>query len=157
MTTHYEALEVGQDATLVDIRKQFQTLSLLCHPDKYAGPDPAAAVEMFDKVAKAWSVLGNIDTRAAYDAELQAKGMTSAMPVQEEVDLDDMNENEDAATWSWDCRCGGQYIVSEKDLEAECEYYGCNSCTLCIRVLYEAAEESDADDVDDVGATSGNS
>lgn len=26
-----------------------------------------------------------------------------------------------------------------------------------IRVLYEAAEESDADDVDDVGATSGNS
>lgn len=52
-------------------------------------------------------------------------------PVQEEVDLDDMNENEDAATWSWDCRCGGQYIVSEKDLEAGCEYYGCNSCTLC--------------------------
>ena len=34
-----------------------------CHPDKYAGPDPAAAVEMFDKVAKAWSVLGNIDVR----------------------------------------------------------------------------------------------
>lgn len=31
MTTHYEALEVGQDATLVDIRKQFQTLSLLVH------------------------------------------------------------------------------------------------------------------------------
>ena len=29
MTTHYEALEVAQDAVLGDIRKQFQTLSLL--------------------------------------------------------------------------------------------------------------------------------
>ena len=74
------------------------------------------------------------------------------MPVQGEVDLDDMVEDENAGTWSWVCRCGGQYIVSEHDLEADCEYYGCNSCTLCIRVLYEAAEESDADADADGGA-----
>ena len=78
-----------------------------------------------------------------------------------------MAHDEKMETFSHDCRCGGQYKVclfactpcllcisvcicnvrvsctkiSNEELECGDEIVCCDSCSLCIRVLYEAVEE----------------
>ena len=35
-----------------------------------------------------------------------------------------------------DCRCGGQYAVTEDELRSGCDTVVCNQCSLSVRVLF---------------------
>lgn len=63
-----------------------------------------------------------------------------------EVDLDDMEYNEDEASFSLVCRCSGDYVITEDELEAGIDVVGCNNCSLRIRVLYDVVEDEEEDD-----------
>ncbi|KAL3697075.1 hypothetical protein R1sor_011151 [Riccia sorocarpa] len=54
--------EIGQ----LEVRKAYRTRALLCHPDKRRKDAAAAALE-FDKLQKAYEVLGDEKARKAYD------------------------------------------------------------------------------------------
>eukprot|EP00929_Paragymnodinium_shiwhaense_P110273 TRINITY_DN77142_c0_g1_i1.p1 TRINITY_DN77142_c0_g1~~TRINITY_DN77142_c0_g1_i1.p1 ORF type:complete len:272 (+),score=70.61 TRINITY_DN77142_c0_g1_i1:73-888(+) len=71
---HYELLGCSPDATAENIRRAYRKAALQCHPDKNPA-DREQAEEMFKKVAAAYQVLSNPETRAAYDrGDLDVEG-----------------------------------------------------------------------------------
>ena len=46
-------------------------------------------------------------------------------------------------SWTYDCRCGGKYVITERMMEAENHLVGCNSCSEAVWVGYEVADEDD--------------
>ena len=61
---HYEVLELSPNASIESIERMFRFLATKMHPD--AGGDK----EQFNELVKAFEVIRNPSTRAAYDAEL---------------------------------------------------------------------------------------
>ena len=61
----YDTLGVERTATQDEIKKAFRKLARAHHPD-VAGDDPMAA-ERFDRIRKAYDVLGDPEARARYD------------------------------------------------------------------------------------------
>ncbi len=61
----YDTLGVPRDATQDEIKKAFRKLARAHHPD-VAGDDPEAA-RQFDRIRKAYDVLGDPEARAKYD------------------------------------------------------------------------------------------
>lgn len=64
-----------------------------------------------------------------------------------EVDLDEMEYNEEDRSFSLVCRCSGDYVITEDELETNIDVVGCNNCSLRIRVLYDVVEEEDQDNL----------
>lgn len=64
----------------------------------------------------------------------------------ESVDLDDLNYDENSATWSRSCRCGNEkgFMFGESDLEEASEVgelvVGCSDCSLWLRVYFAVLE-----------------
>lgn len=46
-------------------------------------------------------------------------------------------------SFTWKCRCSGQYIITEHDLENGQNVVCCSMCTLCIKVLYAIEDEQE--------------
>ena len=61
---YYEVLEVPEDATSAEIKKQYRRLALQYHPDKSSAPEAEAR---FIEVTQAYEVLATPATRAEYD------------------------------------------------------------------------------------------
>ena len=62
--THYEVLELPENASAADIRRAYRRLVLLTHPDRT--PDPAAHARYL-AINTAYEVLSDPGRRAAYD------------------------------------------------------------------------------------------
>lgn len=69
MITHYEVLEVPEQATANDVRRAYRRLVLLTHPDRT--PDPAAH-QRYLAINRAYDVLSAPPKRQLYDAQLWA-------------------------------------------------------------------------------------
>jgi diphthamide biosynthesis protein 4 len=54
-----------------------------------------------------------------------------------------MEYDDEKMCYLWECRCSGDYIIAEEELEAGIEVVGCNNCSLKIRVLYDVVEDDD--------------
>lgn len=65
---HYEALEVGQNASSDEIKKAYRTLSLKYHPDRNTSPE---AIGKFQKINDAHANLSDKQNRAEYDMKLK--------------------------------------------------------------------------------------
>ncbi|KAJ3047135.1 Diphthamide biosynthesis protein 4 [Rhizophlyctis rosea] len=92
MRSHYDTLAVSQQSSEEEIRKQYQRLALVYHPDK-AGEDAKRQQEAsrkFQKIVSAWEVLRDPNSRAEYDEALKMRRERAVGPVHDEVDLDDM-------------------------------------------------------------------
>jgi DnaJ-class molecular chaperone len=70
MHTHYDNLKVARTAPHAVVKAAYRALSQQYHPDRNAHPD---AVRIMKILNDAWAVLGDSDTRAAYDRKLAAK------------------------------------------------------------------------------------
>ena len=157
--TWYDVLGAAPEMGADELRKHYHARALQLHPDK--NPGDAAAASAFQRVQSAWSVLGDAAARAAYDA---AQAVTAGNRISEEVDLDDLHfepaaagaggaageeeEEEEAAAedrYTWPCRCGENFTVTMSMLEEGCDVFGCDGCSLCIRVMYELASASDGE------------
>jgi len=66
MSTHYEVLGVGRDASPADVKRAYRALALRWHPDK--NPDARDEAEArFVQVAAAYECLSDERSRDAYD------------------------------------------------------------------------------------------
>ena len=71
--SHYDTLGLTPAATHEEVREAYIERALRHHPDRQEGQDLAGLAEAerrMQAVNEAWSVLGNREGRAAYDAEL---------------------------------------------------------------------------------------
>ena len=75
--THYEVLEISENASAIDIRRAYRRLVLLTHPDRT--PDPAAHARYLT-INEAYEILSDPGRRASYDFS-RRNAMPAAAPV----------------------------------------------------------------------------
>ncbi|OBZ87076.1 protein DPH4 [Choanephora cucurbitarum] len=141
MSTHYEVLQVSETASFDLIKQRFQRLILQHHPDKRSENEDDTQAQ---RILKAWDVLRDSSSRKEYDIELEIQRNKKDMAISAEVDLDEMEYTEEEKTFSLVCRCSGEYLITEDELEEGIDVIGCNNCSLRIRVLYDVVDEEDA-------------
>ncbi|WCJ35397.1 DNAJ heat shock N-terminal domain-containing protein [Euphorbia peplus] len=119
--TYYDLLLVKQDATYEQIRASYRVAILNSHPDKLQNKDDTFADQIqlgdkFLKIQKAWEVLGNPTSRAAYDSDLRSS--RNDLGVAEDVHLGDMMlEDGEVLELYYQCRCGDYFSVDCLELE----------------------------------------
>ena len=160
---HYKILSLpsvfasGQAPTLDAIKKAYHRALLVNHPDKSnSALTPPRAKYTVDEITVAYQVLSDPVLRSSFDRSLRlnfetsptARNLTGAVPTGETVDLDDMKYDDEQKLWYRGCRCGHEkgFVVTEDDLEkraAEAEVLiGCQGCSLVIKILFVAQDES---------------
>ncbi|KAL9953204.1 hypothetical protein ACROYT_G040582 [Oculina patagonica] len=150
LSNPYNVLGVSANSSHEEIKRTYQRLVLKVHPDKLdeslTQEDRDKAYERFLAIDKAWKLLSNQETRTNYDKQLKEQGLSQEWPVSAEVDLDDMEYHEDLGSFSSVCRCSGEYMITESDLENGHNVVCCSNCTLSIRVLYNVLPDDSSDD-----------
>ncbi|KAJ2764964.1 hypothetical protein IWQ56_004281 [Coemansia nantahalensis] len=73
-TSHYAVLGITPAATASEVKAAFYRCSMKWHPDRNPGVD--AAHQQFLKINEAYSVLGNEQSRHAYDRSLRLRTTT---------------------------------------------------------------------------------
>lgn len=136
--TLYDTLGVDTNASQLDIKKAYQGLALISHPDKQL----SSSTE-FVAIANAYNVLSDPTLRKEYDHKIGLIDVKS-IGVLDTVDLDDMDVVNDDE-WAYPCRCSGTYTLSSKEMESGINIVHCDSCSLRIRVLYSIID-SDEDE-----------
>ncbi|MEI8055518.1 MAG: DnaJ domain-containing protein [bacterium] len=86
----YEILGIPHTASYGDIKKSYNKLSLIYHPDKYRGTEEetAKAKEIFKRVTAAYKTLINEEERASYDAALKLLEKAQFSPYEAEYMLE---------------------------------------------------------------------
>ncbi|MCH92113.1 DnaJ heat shock amino-terminal domain-like protein [Trifolium medium] len=123
--THYEVLNVKEDANYQEICASYRSTALSLHPDKLLNTSSSnqTSTERFLKVHKAWEVLSDSNARLFYDKELQCSRREdlSASEVAEDLRLHDMMTAEDvgeeALELFYQCRCGDYFSVDSLELQ----------------------------------------
>jgi curved DNA-binding protein CbpA len=71
--SYYEILRINRRASAADVKAAFHQFALVCHPDQFAGDEPAiaqAAAEAFKRGVEAYRVLSDPALRKRYDRVL---------------------------------------------------------------------------------------
>ncbi|KAI0368894.1 hypothetical protein BV20DRAFT_1036817 [Pilatotrama ljubarskyi] len=136
-----QLLSVSPSASAVQIKAAYHRALLASHPDKRDTPGPDTPD--IGLLKHAFNTLYTPSLRKEYDALRAASGKSAGPRPAQVVSLEEFEENQDAeaSTWTYPCRCGGEYVVTEEMLEAGQHLVGCASCSEAIWVGYELADE----------------
>ncbi|KAF8933235.1 hypothetical protein EDD21DRAFT_405774 [Dissophora ornata] len=146
---YYAILGVSEDAASAEIKLQYQKLLLIHHPDKQQQNQSlqtssiAPTLIPLQDIKEAWECLRLPAQRAFYDSSLKAVRLRANGQVNDDIDLDDMEFDEETGVYSSPCRCSGEYVVSEDELELGVDTVVCSTCSLIVRIHYEAAEDDE--------------
>lgn len=55
--------------------------------------------------------------------------------VTDEIKISDMDFEEESDTFSSNCRCSGNYIISSIEIQKGFTIVQCSSCSLCIKIV----------------------
>lgn len=134
MDNYYQVLNVDQSASLEEIKKSYQNLVLIHHPDKQA-QNPTSNSNLFLKIDEAWKKLKDSVERKAYDAYLCQKARKNFI-IHETVSAKDFIYDDEHEIYFYECKCSGNYIL-EDDKQSEDEDYiiCCDECSLVIKVI----------------------
>ncbi|NWZ81128.1 dnaJ homolog subfamily C member 24 [Poecile atricapillus] len=134
----YKVLGAKPSDSPAELKRQYQKLALLYHPDKQEADVPAGEaeerVQRFIEIDQAWKILGNEETKKEYDLQRREDNLTKEGPLHAQIYLEEMSWNEDEQLYTLSCRCGGNYSVFKsetKDVSLVC----CDTCSLVIEIL----------------------
>jgi|SRR5687767_12591207 DnaJ-class molecular chaperone len=163
--THYEVLAItpglitSQNDQAAFLKRAYHRALLKNHPDK--AKSSSEPIHSVDQITKAWEVLSSPRLRAEYDAQLRLTrgGLGGANGGEEpfhtgveNVDLDDLDFDEKAGSWSRSCRCGNEqgYVFTEDDLMEAADdgllMVGCQDCSLWLRVHFAVLDDEEQDE-----------
>lgn len=133
MDNYYQVLNVDPSASLEEIKKSYQNLVLIHHPDKQAQNNINES-NHYLKIDEAWKKLKDPVERKAYDAYLCQKARKNYI-IHETVSAKNFFYDEDREIYFYECKCSGNYIL-EDDKQSEDEEYiiCCDECSLVIKV-----------------------
>ncbi|KAG0339420.1 Diphthamide biosynthesis protein 4 [Podila horticola] len=144
---YYAILGVAEDASSAEIKLQYQKLLLIHHPDKQQqkqlGQSPAHELIPLQEIMEAWECLRMPAQREFYDSSLKAMKLRANGQVNDDIDLDEMDHDEESSVYTSPCRCSGEYIISEDELELGVDTVVCSTCSLIVRIHYEVADDDD--------------
>ena len=144
MENLYDILHSQQNATQEELKTKYQDLILKYHPDKSDGQKDCT--EKFVKINNAWKILGDPELRQQFDARWSERCIARSWPIQENVEISEFTtlcgdkqckEESDSDMYSYNCRCGGMFLLSSTDIELRFDIVCCDTCSLAIQVLYE--------------------
>ncbi|XP_056244088.1 dnaJ homolog subfamily C member 24 isoform X2 [Seriola aureovittata] len=95
----YAVLGASPSDSVQQLRHRYQQLALQYHPDRLRGECPTEAesgLEKFLEVDAVWRILSDQNSRRQYDLQRRDEGV-----------------------YSYCCRCGGGFSVSEEEVEEE--------------------------------------
>ncbi|KAG0018650.1 Diphthamide biosynthesis protein 4 [Podila clonocystis] len=146
---YYAILGVAEDASSAEIKLQYQKLLLIHHPDKQqqkqSGQPPSHELIPLQEIMEAWECLRMPAQREFYDSSLKAMKLRANGQVNDDIDLDDMDYDEESSVYTSPCRCSGEYVISEDELELGVDTVVCSTCSLIVRIHYEVADDDDDD------------
>ncbi|CCA76499.1 hypothetical protein PIIN_10492 [Serendipita indica DSM 11827] len=150
--SYYELLGVSKQASSEQIKRAYHQALLRHHPDKQTGRSVQKDEESrqystlfpdVDALRKAYETLSNPTLRLAYDQSLKTKSHRTEPRPANVVSLDEFDESEtsEGTLWSYPCRCGGAFVVSEALLEKDVHLVGCDCCSEFLWVGYEVEDD----------------
>ncbi|KAL0894016.1 hypothetical protein ABMA27_014082 [Loxostege sticticalis] len=129
-TDYYQILQCERTASAEELKKSYQRLVLLFHPDK---KDEKDSDKLFLLIQKAWSVLRDPNSRRQYDAELTCQEHSELL-IYETISLDQMQYDAVEDIYMYTCRCGGTYLLDRSDTMPAKVIIGCDECSFSIEV-----------------------
>jgi diphthamide biosynthesis protein 4 len=132
---YYRILGLDSGASYLDVKRAYQAALLATHPDKRRRTHGSDSSVTIDLVREAFAVLSNPEQRAAYDREMSASTMSRGPRPAQVLSLDEFVEERDR--WTYACRCGGAFAITEAEMEAGTHLIGCGSCSEAVWVGYE--------------------
>lgn len=150
----YTILDLKPDASLQEIKTAYRKALLEHHPDKSAKSvksakssttAPSQLQKDLDIIRLAYITLSNQPSRQEYDDSRTAHADNAEKMGPRPsniVSLDDFEEKEveDGIQWTYSCRCGGHFTLTEELLERDVHLVICDSCSEAIFVGYELQE-----------------
>ncbi|KAI3737097.1 hypothetical protein L2E82_27092 [Cichorium intybus] len=121
--THYNILNVKEDATHEEIRSSYRSALLSSHPDKLQNTSPTTDSNHQDPrsrfldIQTAWEILGDVKSRAVYDRELCVSRQDEVTA--DEVELEDLavEAGGDVVELYHQCRCGDYFLLDSLELK----------------------------------------
>ena len=129
---HYQVLQVDPSATMEDIRRAYQREVLLTHPDKTGGVDRG-----FSAVQDAWRTLGDGRMRAQYDEELRRveREAQRERVAHLRCRAEDMAWDEGRGALTMRCRCGGEFVLCQEDVDGGVCIVPCSGCSYKMHIV----------------------
>uniref|UniRef100_UPI0037E8AE91 dnaJ homolog subfamily C member 24 n=1 Tax=Semicossyphus pulcher TaxID=241346 RepID=UPI0037E8AE91 len=118
----YAVLGASPSDSAQQLRHRYQQLALQYHPDRLGGAcssEAESAVKKFLEVDAAWRILSDQSSRRQYDLQRRAQELKQDWPVDSTVYLEDMTWDQDEFVYTYTCRCGGRFDVSEEEVEED--------------------------------------
>nr|XP_043636602.1 DPH4 homolog [Erigeron canadensis] len=119
--THYNILNVKEDASPEEIRASYKSALLTSHPDKLqhtsqTNADHNETQTRFLEIQTAWEILGDVKSRALYDKDLRLSRQEDV--IADEVELENMTveASGDVVELFYQCRCGDYFSVDSLEL-----------------------------------------
>ncbi|KAI3513127.1 hypothetical protein L1887_20453 [Cichorium endivia] len=121
--THYNILNVKEDATHEEIRSSYRSALLSSHPDKLQNTSPTTNSNHQDPrsrfldIQTAWEILGDVKSRAVYDRELRVSRQDEVTA--DEIELEDLavEAGGDVVELYYQCRCGDYFSLDSLELK----------------------------------------
>ena len=151
----FDILGVGVDATDEKIRSSYLKLALLYHPDKIRNTSSVGddnlnsrssssnsnsnsnsnSSYIFNKINEAWTALSQPKIRESLGISRLIAGKTKNFELNcEMLSISSFDLRPDG-TYSKNCRCGGNYVFSQEDLDEEINTFQCSDCSLYASIL----------------------
>ena len=150
--THYEILHIPQTASTTEIKAAYHRVLLSTHPDKKNNAGRGSSDFDVSILKDAYRTLMDTELRASYDASLLRENKTSfnnlsatgPRPAQV-ISLEEfvVIEDGDVDKWHHGCRCGGNYEITELDLEDDRHLIACDLCSEVVYVGYDVLEDGE--------------
>jgi diphthamide biosynthesis protein 4 len=130
MDTLYGILGCHKNATYEELKRKYQELVLMYHPDKQEN----SSFSTFLKIDKAWKILRDPEQRKSYDYQLTQLQLSEQPLIYATLSASDLDWHEDNLNYCYLCRCGGMYIIEQSEIGLEDCYVNCNDCSLVIHI-----------------------
>ena len=143
----YAVLQCSTESTADQLKQKYRELAKIHHPDSHPLDNSVDHHAYFVKINHAYKILSDSALRQAYDACWHQKQFYQELPIQEMVDLEELEFDSDAEQYSLPCRCGDSYTMSSVYVLLHFEYAACPSCSLCIKIVYSSVDSEDSSSV----------
>ncbi|KAI0721409.1 hypothetical protein C8T65DRAFT_230594 [Cerioporus squamosus] len=138
---YYAILSLSPDATAAEVKAAYHRALLASHPDKQLSGGSGDGVDI-GLLKDAFNTLHNPELRKAYDVSRTSDDKKLGPRPAQVISLEEFDEESDT-TWTYSCRCGGTYVVTEEMLDSGEHLVGCASCSEVVWVGYELVEEAE--------------